>query len=142
MKVKPEETIAYKMQQRLQNIASKVVLRKDFSDLGGDRLISQGLKKLINDKKLVRIGFGVYAKSYQSRAYQNVTLIEGGTDLALREALNRLDIRWEPGSAEDAYNKGSTQIPIKNIVKLKDRCRRKLGYKRNQLIFEGNINAK
>ena len=143
MKVKQQETIVYKMNQRLKTLSANIVLRKDFADLGEDRLISQGLKQLISEKKLVRIGFGIYAKAYESSFYKNALLIEGGIDAALREALTRLNIRWEPGSAEQAYNRGqSPQVPDKNIVRLKDRCRRQIGYKRAQLVFEGNINAK
>ena len=127
---------------RLKAHSSNVVLRSDFADLGDYRQVSRGLKALITDKELVKIGFGLYAKAYQSQ-YTNSPIIKGGTDLALREALTRLKIPFEPGSAEQAYNAGeSTQVPVRNIVRLKSRCRRLIRYKNSQLIFEGNINAK
>jgi len=117
------------------------VLRTDFSDLGSYRQMSRIFKKFTIEKKLVKIGSGIYAKTYISK-YTDAPLIKNGTDSALREALKRLGIAYEPGSAEKDYNEGkTTQVPVRNIVKLKDRCRR-IHYGNSELIFEGNINAK
>ena len=70
-------------------------------------------------------------------------LIEEGFDVASREALNRLGVQWESGSAEQAYNSGqSQQVPAHNIVQLKSRFRRKLTYQDRKLHFEGNVNAR
>jgi len=142
MKVIYEESLEYKVLNRLSKIRGNVVLRADFEDLGSYRQISRVLNKLIDNKKLVKIGTGVYAKSYMSK-YSDIPLIKNGVDSTLREALNRLGIAYQPGSAEQEYNAGkSTQIPVKNIVRLKNRCRRKIGYKSIKLIFENEINAK
>ena len=98
--------------------------------------------ELVAEKKLVKIGTGIYAKSYLSK-YSSTPLIKNGTDPTLREALKRLGVAYEPGSAEKDYNEGkTTQVPVRNIVKLKNRCRRRIGYKNSELIFEKNINAK
>lgn len=142
MRVKYSESIEYKALNRLKAIRGSVVLRKDFNDLGSYRQISRALKELIAEKKLVKIGIGVYAKAYSSK-YSDTPLIKNGTDSTLREALKRLGIGYEPGSAEKEYNEGkTTQVPVHNIVRLKSRCRRRIGYKNSKLIFEKNINAK
>jgi len=142
MRIKYSERIECKALGRLKVIRGTAVLRKDFNDLGSYRQVSRAINKLINKKKLVKIGTGIYAKAYLSR-YSDVPLIKNGTDSTLREALKRLDIAFEPGTAEKEYNEGkSTQIPARNIVRLKNRCRRRIGYKNNELIFERNINAK
>lgn len=142
MRVKYSESIEFKALQRLKQIRGNVVLRKDFLDLGSYRQISRILKNLIAEKKLVKIGAGLYAKAYLSK-YSDRPLIKNGSGSALREALQRLGVRYEPGSAEKDYNeRKSTQIPVKNIVQLKDRCRRRIGYNNNFLIFERGINAK
>jgi hypothetical protein len=57
--------------------------------------------------ELVKIGYGIYAKSYISE-YMNKPVIKGGFDQACKEALTRLEIKWEPGSAEKAYNAGQS----------------------------------
>lgn len=142
MKVKATETIQFRMTERLQSSTQTVLLRSDFKDLGSPRQISRGLNALLKLGLLIKIGFGLYAKAYKSR-YTDSPLAVGGLDNALREALNRLKIRWMSGSAEQAYNAGeTTQIPMSNIVRLKSRCRRKIEYKTATLIYEGNINAR
>ena len=142
MKVTYQESIEYKLANRLKAISGSVVLRQNLNDLGSYRQISRALAKLTAKKKLVKIGAGIYAKAYASK-YTDMPLIKNGTDSTLREALKRLGVTYEPGSAEKDYNEGkSTQVPVKNIVILKDRCRRRIGYGNSQLIFEKNINAK
>lgn len=142
MRVRYQESIEYKVANRLRAIKGSVVLRKNFNDLGDYRQISRSLKKLMAKKKLVKIGAGIYAKAYTSK-YTDIPLIKNGTDSTLREALKCLGVAFEPGTAEKEYNEGkSTQVPVKNIVKLRNRCRRRIGYGNSQLIFEKNINAK
>lgn len=142
MKVKYLDSIEYKALNRLKTIRGSVLLRIDFDDLGSYRQVSRALQKLIVGKKIVKIGSGIYAKSYVSQ-YTDAPLIKNGTDVALREALKRLGVSYEPGNAEKDYNEGkTTQIPVRNIVKLKKRCRRHIGYRNSKLTFEGNVNAK
>jgi hypothetical protein len=142
MKVRYEDSIEYKALNRISAINGNIVLREDFANLGSYRQISRVICKFIEQKKLVKIGSGIYAKSYVSE-YSGRPLIKNGVHSALREALKRLNIEYEPGSAEKAYNEGkSTQVPVRNIVKLKSRCRRRIAYKNNKLIFEKDINAK
>src|SRR3989338_1950261 len=142
MRVKYSESIEYKALNRLKSIRGGAVLRKDFNDLGSYRQVSRAIKKLIDGKKLVKIGTCIYAKAYLSK-YSDTPLIKNGSDSTLREALKRLGIAFEPDSAEKDYNEGkTTQVPVRNIVRLKSRCRRRIGYKNSALIFEKNINAK
>ena len=142
MRVKYTESIEYKAFNCLKSIRSSVVLRRDFNDLGSYRQVSRALNKLITKKKLVKIGAGIYAKTYLSK-YSDIPLVKNGIDSTLREALKRLGIVYEPGSAEKEYNEGkTTQVPVRNIVRLKNRCRRRIGYRNSELIFENNTNAK
>lgn len=142
MKVKKEETVEYKIRNRVKNIKSNVILRKDVADIGNYRQISSGLKRLVDQKELVRIGLGIYAKAYCSN-FKDIILIKGGVDVTLREGLDRLNVKWEPSRDEISYNQGkTTQVPVKNIVRLKSRCRRKIGYHKSVLIFEDKTNAR
>lgn len=142
MRVTYQESIEYKAINRLKTIRGNIVLRKDFNEFGSYRQISRALKRLIEAKKLVKIGTGIYAKSYISK-YTELPLVKNGIDSTLREALKRLGVAYEPGSAEEAYNEGkTTQVPVLNMVKLKSRCRRRIGYRNSELLFEGQINAK
>lgn len=142
MRVNYTDSVEYKTLNRIKVIRGNIVLRKDLNNLASYRQVSRVLKDLIVKKKLVKIGAGIYAKAYTSK-YTNIPLIKNGTDLAFRNALERLDIAYEPGSAEKEYNEGkSTQVPVQNIVKLKSRCRRRICYRNSELIFERTINAK
>lgn len=142
MRKKFTDSIEYKMLKRLEEITSEVVLRSDFKDIAESRQISRGLNKLLKKGLLVKIGFGLYAKATISN-FTGEPILAGFSDQVLRDALNRLNVRWTPGSAELAYNAGlSTQVPLNNVVRLKDRLRREIGWKNNKLIFEGKINAK
>lgn len=142
MRVKYQDSIEYKVLNRLKKISGSIVLRQDLSDLGSYRQISRVLKQLIAEKKLVKISSGIYAKAYVSK-YTDIPLVKNGVDATLREALKRLGVVYKPGSAEQDYNTGkTTQLPVGNIVRLKTRCRRRIGYGNNTLIFEKNINAK
>ncbi len=143
MKVKYQDSITYKMLERLAKMPAKVILRADFDGLGDIRQITRGLTALIKQNRLVRIGSGVYAKAYRSTIDPKRTLIEGGADIAFRETLDRLGVNWEPGSSEQMYNaRQTTQIPARNIVRLKSRFRRKISYQKKQLIYEDKINAR
>jgi len=75
MKVKYKDSIGYRATKLIEQIPHRVVLREDFVGLGGYRQISRVLRKFIDEKKLVKIGFGVYAKAYQSR-YVDEPLVE------------------------------------------------------------------
>ena len=67
----------------------------------------------------------------------------GGFDVVAREALDRLNIPWESGVSERAYNEGrSTQIPAKNIVRLKIRFRGDIQYEGSKLYFEKSANVR
>lgn len=142
MRTKYPDSIEYKALNRLKAIRGSVVLRQNFNDLGSYRQISRVFKQLIMKKKLVKISAGIYAKAYLSK-YTDIPLIKNGVDTTLREALKLIGVAYEPSSAEQDYNAGkTTQVPVGNIVRLRSRCRRRIGYGNSKLIFEKKINAK
>ncbi|MBS0357812.1 MAG: hypothetical protein JSS53_00870 [Proteobacteria bacterium] len=110
--------------------------------MGSSRQVSRSLKDLVKMGELIKIGYGIYTKAYVSE-YINKPIIKGGFDQACKEALTRRSIKWEPGSAEQAYNSGrSTQVPVRIIVYLKSRFRGRLSYGNRKLIVEKGINAR
>ena len=142
MRTKYKDSLEHKALARLKKIRGNVVLRRDFNGLGSYSQLTRIFKKFVTEKKLVKIGFGIYAKAYTSK-YTNIPLIEGGVDSEFYNALKKLDVYFEAGSAEKEYAAGLTnQIPAKNVIRLKSRCRRYIGYGKINLIFEKNINAR
>lgn len=91
---------------------------------------------------MARIGRGIYVKTKPSK-YIDEPVIRIGFEAACFEALDRLNIRWEPGQLVKDYNEGrSQQIPAQTQIRLKDRFRRRLSYGRNRIRFDRKINAR
>lgn len=135
-------SLKFRMLARLRTIQSDVILRKDVEDMGGPRQISRALKALIEMGELIKIGYGVYAKTCRS-PYLNKPIIKEGFETACVKALDRLGVKWEVGSAQQAYNEGrSTQVPVRTIVHLKSRFRRHLSYGNRELIIERSSHAR
>ncbi len=137
-----EKTDLQKILERIKRMRKRVILRSDIESLAPPRQISRSLLKLVEIGELVKLGYGVYAKSTYS-PYIKKPIIVGGFDEVCKEALDRLGKRWEPGSAEQAYNSGaSTQVPARSAIRLKSRYRGKLAYGNRKLLIENNINAR
>lgn len=137
-----QNSLKFKVLKRIRQLSGNVVLRENIEDMGSSRQISRCLGTLVEMGELVKIGNGIYAKAYKSE-YVERPVIQGGFGQACKEALTKLGVDWEPGSAEQAYNAGlSTQVPVRTIVKLKSRFRGHLNYGNRKLIVEKGINAR
>lgn len=137
-----QKSLKFKVLDRIKQMPGIIVLREDIEDMGIPRQISRCFKDLVEMGELVKIGYGVYAKSYISENLKR-PVIQGSFGQACKEALTKLGVKWEPGSAEQAYNSGqSTQVPARTIIQLKSRYRGHLGYGNRKLIVEKGINAK
>lgn len=128
MNVTYENSLKYKVLQRIEQLPSTVVLRSDLSDLSGSRQIGSILQQLIKEEKIIRLGYGVYAKLSRSERFKS-SYLSGGFNRVAKEALTRLKVNWKPSRAEEEYNSGkSTQIPVNTVFRIKDRFNRKLSY--------------
>ena len=138
-----QNSLKFKALDRIKRqVAGNIVVREDIEDMGSPRQISRCFKDLVEMGELVKIGYGIYAKAYMSETL-NKPVIQGGFGQACKEALTKLGIEWQPGSAEQAYNAGlSTQVPVRTVVQLKSRYRGHLTYGNRKLIVEKGINAK
>lgn len=137
-----QKSLKFKVLDRIKRTSENIVLREDIEDMGSPRQISRCFKDLVEMGELVKIGYGIYAKSYISENLKR-PVINGGFGQACKEALTKLGVKWAPGSAEQAYNAGlSTQVPVRTIVQLKSRYRGQLSYGNRKLIVEKGINAK
>jgi hypothetical protein len=105
-----------------------VFLPREFADLGGETQVARALHGLVRDGRLVRLGYGVYARAVISRLSGEALLYApGGLGGAARQALDKLGVKWEPGEWERAYNeRRSTQIPARPALRVKGRFSRRL----------------
>lgn len=130
------------MLERINQISGNIILRDDIQSMGSSRQLSRCFKDLIEMGALIKIGYGIYAKAYISE-YLKKPIIKVDFGQVCKEALTKLGVKWERGTAEQEYNAGlSTQIPVRTIVQLKSRFRGHLTYGDRKLIMEKGINAR
>jgi len=115
-----------------------VFLPREFADLGGEDQVLRVLRSLVQEGRLVRLGYGVYGRAMTSTISGKPILYSpNGFAGAARQALNKLGVKWEPTEAEQAYNEGrSTQVPVNPAVRVKGRFSRQLRYGNAELVLE------
>ena len=93
---------------------------------------------LVREKRLVRLGYGVYGRAVVSRLNGELLLYSPNGFLgAARQALTKLGVSWEPTEAERAYNEGrSTQVHVNPVVRVKGRFSRRLSDGKLELVLE------
>ena len=114
-----------------------VFLPREFADLGGEDQVLRVLRHLTREGRLVRLGYGVYARAITSFTGKPILYSPNGFAGAARQALNKLGVKWEPTEAERAYNEGrSTQVPVNPAVRVRGRFSRQLRYRNTELVLE------
>ena len=132
------KTLRVKIEQRIaRKKGDTVFLTREFSDLGGEDQVIRALRGLVRDKRLVRLGYGVYGRAIVSRLSGEPLLYSpGGLRGAAREAMNKLGVKWELTDSERAYNeRRSTQIPLNPVVRVKGRFSRRLSDGDRELVI-------
>lgn len=88
-------------------------MRADFEKLGSASQLSRALKELINEGKLVRLGYGVYAKAKPS-SLSGRPVVRATPAVLAQEVLIKLGVQPSPGKAQEAYAQGLTnQVPMR-----------------------------
>jgi hypothetical protein len=136
MKVTQKNSFKYKVLKHIQSLRANAIIRADLENLGSPRQVSRALNSLVREGKLAKLGYGIYGKLTVSR-YSDEPYLKGGFLPAVRDALNKLGVKWERSKDEASYNEHrTTQIPVNPSTHLKTRFRRKLSYK--DMSFKGN----
>jgi len=127
-----------KIEKRIAERDDASFLTREFADLGAERQVLRALAKTVAAGKLLRLGYGVYAKAAPSSLTgQPVLTTRGGFVTAARTALSKLGVKWQPTEFERAYNEGrSTQIPVNPIIRVKGRFSRQLRDGKTELRVE------
>lgn len=124
------------MLRRIARKKDSVLLRDDFKDLGGYDQVGRVLKLLATRGDLIRLGYGIYAKTKISSLTGERVPVAALPKLG-KEALARLKVPVIPTKAEQAYLEGrSTQVPTGRRIGVKSRIRRKIGYKGTYIAYE------
>ena len=114
-----------------------VFLRADFAELGSPSRVSRAINEMINKGKLVRLGYGVYAKAIPSAITGNPIPRKTLESLVV-EALEALGIPAELGAARSAYAASRTgQVPMSVTISTGSmRVSRKLKLGNREVIYE------
>ena len=132
------KTLRARIERRIaRKRGEDVFLTREFRDLGGEDQVLRVLRILVREKRLVRLGYGVYGRAVVSRLSGDPILYsQNGFLGAARQALTKLGVTWEPSEAERDYNEGrSTQIPLNPVVKVKGRFSRRLRDGKQELVL-------
>jgi hypothetical protein len=131
-------TLKQRIEARIAKRRDDAFLTREFRDLAGERQVLRALRELTGEGKLIRLGYGAYARAEISPLTNQPMLAGDGFGSVSREVLDKLKIRWEPTAAERDYNEGrSTQVPMTPRVRLRgSRFSRKLRYKTMELTVE------
>ena len=137
--MRQQGTLRERIEKRIARKRSDdVFLPREFRDLGGEDQVLRVLRGLVREKRLVRLGYGVYGRAVVSRLSGEPILYSPNGFLgAARQALTKLGVTWEPTEAQRAYNEGrSTQAPVNPVVRVRGRFSRRLRDGTLELVVE------
>lgn len=125
-----------RLEKRIARRRGYVFLRADFDDLGGYDQVGRALRQLVEQGRLMKIGYGMYTRTCPSILDGTPVPAKSIRELAA-EALGRLGIETAPTRMDIANASGkSTQVPTGRVVGVRGRLRRKIGYNGVYLKFE------
>lgn len=129
-------SISEQIEHRVQRSKRNIFLRQDFEQFGSYDAVGRALRQQRKNGRLLKVGYGLYAKAEPSPFTGRPAPIVGIKQLAT-EALERLGKTVDVSTLELAYNSGqSTQVPTGRVVAVRGRVRRRIGYDGNYIILE------
>ena len=130
------ESLEERLEKRIARKRGDVFLREDFGDLGGYDQVGRALRNLVRKGRLMKAGYGLYARTRPSVLDGKPTPTKSLRELAA-EALGRLGIETVPTRMERDYNAGkTTQVPTGRVIGVRGRVRRQITYNGFPLSYE------
>ncbi len=130
------KTLDNRVSYRVSRVKQDIFVRDDFADLAGYDQVGRSLRNMVKNGKLVKVGYGLYAKGRTSRFSGKVIPDKPLPELA-RQALERLNIETIPSSYERDYNEGRIdQVPTGRLIGIRGRFSRKMGFDGKYVVFE------
>ena len=129
-----------KMAMSIASSQSDVFLRSYFDRFGSPSRVTRAIQELIKDGKIVRLGYGVYAKASPSPISGNPIPKKPLESLA-EQAFKALGVEVQLGESRAKYAAGeSTQIPMALVVSIgQSRVQRKIRLGTREVIYEKNL---
>nr|WP_292001245.1 DUF6088 family protein [Chlorobium sp.] len=93
----------------------EIIMRSDFTRMGSQSQISRLLADFVSEGRLVRLGYGIFAKARIS-SISGKAVPREPLEVLAQEAFRRLMIEAKPGKAQKEYASGqSTQVPVQAV---------------------------
>lgn len=113
-----------------------VFMPRDYAYLSNSKQVGNVFSKLVEEKKLVRVGYGVYTRGKISAYTGKVIPAENLRDIAL-DVMNKIGVKVIPTKAElDYNNRVSTQVPDEFVIGVNKNVSRKISYGNARIIYE------
>lgn len=129
-------TIADLIAQQVSRSRRNVFMRSDFDEFGSYDAVGRALRQQVQSGRLMKIGYGLYAKAEPSPLTGKPVPIVGIRTLA-SEAIRRLGKSVEPSRFDTAYNSGrSAQVPTGRTLTVNARIRRRIGYDGHYVVLQ------
>ena len=136
------------LRKKINHISSHVFSRGDLTQDHSNQTqlrLNRALIAFIDEGIIIKIAHGLFAKgvSMTIPGGEIQAVLAEPFEAVATEALDKLGVKWELGSAIRDYNAGkTTQVPAVFSVRLKSRFRGSIHAEGRKLIFEGGINAR
>ncbi len=129
------QTLKTRIERKIKRSCRGVFLRRDFEKLGDYDQVGRALLALTREQKLQRIGYGLYAKARKNRITgKPMIAARGGLMEVAEESCKRLGVNYTRGESYQAYQNGSTQIPVRPEINVYGRFSRKIGFGKNKVM--------
>lgn len=92
-------TLIQRIRRKLKRMDEHVVLREDFSRLGGYVQVGRVLRDMVDSRELVRLGYGLYAKTAEDD--KGCRKVIGSFESLATEAFTRLGIKVDGYTKEN-----------------------------------------
>lgn len=122
-------TIQSRIRTRVKRSKRSVFLRSDFRDIADYDQVGRGLKNLVRDGLLMKIGYGLYVRTRVNRITGKLMPDNNaGADGVVIEAMEKLGVDYQFDDLSSLNFSGeSTQIPAKvKIIPKSSRFTRKI----------------
>src|SRR3989344_3115461 len=137
-----------KLRRKIESLPEEVFRRKDLvknTSSNAQLRLTRALDAFLEEGFIHKISHGLYAKAkiINLPTGENHIIPTKEFELIAMQALDKLHVAWELGSAIQAYNKDETQqIPARFTIRLKSRFRREISVGNRKVYFEGGVNAR
>jgi len=120
----------------------EIIMRSDFTLMGSQSQISRLLADFVSEGRLVRLGYGIFAKARIS-SISGKAVPREPLEVLAQEAFRRLMIEAKPGKAQKEYASGqSTQVPVQAVFDTgQRRISRKLTVGNRKVRYENDYSA-